>query len=315
MLYYNRATGSSYDGFDMAVIEVQHLSKVYRSGVRANDDISLSIREGEILGLLGPNGAGKTTLVRQITGELMPTAGMVRVFDLDMVKRPREGRRMLGIVPQEAGLFDHLTLQEHLMYFGRLKGVKGHDLMKGVQTLLQELDLAGHAGKRASQLSGGLKRKLLVGIAMAGHPRALVLDEPSTGLDPRSRRELWELIRRCQRRGAAVLLTTHYMEEAENLSDRVGIIFQGRLMALGTVPELHARIANRFKLTYTLGDVGGYAPERVTVYGRNSEELRRRIDELGLEEYDIAKTNLEDIYLELTRRPLTEEVGRDPMAS
>lgn len=302
-------------GSGQTAIEVANLSKRYGRGVLANDSIHLQVAPGELFSLLGPNGAGKTTLVRQITGELMPTAGEVRVFGIDVVKRPREARRLLGIVPQEAGLFGHLTVQEHLAYFGRLRGLSSQALTDRIRELMQELSLAEHGRKQASQLSGGLKHKVLVGIAMMGHPRALILDEPTTGLDPHSRREVWDLIRQYQHQGAAVLLTTHYMEEAESLSERVGIISQGRLVALGTVEELHTRISNRFKLTYSLPDTDDYRQRRTTVYGRTVDELHRRIEELGLEEYDIAKTNLEDIYLELAKQPLTEEVDNDSLAS
>ena len=302
-------------GSGETAIEVANLSKRYGRGVLANDNIHLQVAPGELFSLLGPNGAGKTTLVRQITGELMPTAGEVRVFGIDVVKQPREARRLLGIVPQEAGLFGHLTVQEHLSYFGRLRGLSSQALTDRIRELMQELSLAEYGRKQASQLSGGLKHKLLVGIAMMGHPRALILDEPTTGLDPHSRREVWDLIRQYQHQGAAVLLTTHYMEEAESLSERVGIISQGRLVALGTVEELHTRISNRFKLTYRLADTDDYPHRRTTVYGRTVDELHRRIEELGLEEYDIAKTNLEDIYLELAKQPLTAEVDNDALAS
>ncbi len=300
---------------EQTAIEVVNLSKRYKGGVLANDNIHLQIAPGELFSLLGPNGAGKTTLVRQITGELMPTTGEVRVFGIDVVKQPKEARRLLGIVPQEAGLFGHLTVREHMTYFGRLKGLNSRALVGRVQELMQELNLAEHGHKQAHQLSGGLKHKLLVGIAMMGHPRALILDEPTTGLDPHSRREVWDLIRQYQHQGAAVLLTTHYMEEAESLSERVGIISQGRLVALGTVEELHTRISNRFKLTYSLPDTVDYPHRRTTIYGRTVDELHTQINELGLEEYDIAKTNLEDIYLELAKQPLSEEVDNDSLAS
>ena len=302
-------------GIEQTAIEVVNLSKRYGRGILANDGIHLQVAPGELFGLLGPNGAGKTTLVRQITGELMPTAGEVKVFGVDVVKQPKEARRLLGIVPQEAGLFAHLTMQEHLIYFGRLRELNGHALSGRVHELMEELNLREHGQKQVSQLSGGLKRKLLVGIAMIAHPRALILDEPTTGLDPRSRREVWELIRRYQHQGVAVLLTTHYMEEAESLSERVGIISQGRLVAVGTVETLHASIRNRFKLTYRLPESTSYPHEHITIYGRTRDELHTRIDELGLEEYDIAKTNLEDIYLELTKQPLTTEIDDDTMAS
>jgi len=275
----------------------------------------MQVAPGEFFGLLGPNGAGKTTLVRQATGELLPTAGEVRVFGVDVVKSPREARQSLGIVPQDAGFFPQLTAKEHLTYFARFRGLSGRALRERVSELMDNLDLAQHADKIAYELSGGLRHKLGVGIALTGHPRALILDEPTTGLDPHSRREVWELIRQYQRQGAAILLTTHYMEEAEFLSDRVGIISEGRLIALGTVDELHARISNRFKLTYRIPNHLGYASERTTIYGRTIDDLHTRVNELALEEYDIAKTNLEDIYLELTKQPLTTEDENDTLAS
>ena len=295
-------------------IEVNSLSKRYPRGTVANDGISLAIAPGECFGLLGPNGAGKTTLVRQITGELMPSSGQIRVFGIDAVKRPKEARRLLGIVPQEAGLFDYLTVREHLLYFGRLKGLEGQSLANRVKRLMRELTLEEHSAKRASELSGGLKRKVLVAIAMISQPRALILDEPTTGLDPHARREVWELVRRCQQDEVGVLLTTHYMEEAECLSDRIGIISQGQLLAVGTMQELRERITSRFKLTYTPVSSDDHNHERVTVYGRSVDELHARVNALQLEEYDLAKTNLEDIYLELTESPLTLEANHDTMA-
>jgi len=295
-------------------IEVNSLSKRYPRGTVANDGISLAIAPGECFGLLGPNGAGKTTLVRQITGELMPSSGQIRVFGIDAVKRPKEARRLLGIVPQEAGLFDYLTVREHLLYFGRLKGLEGQSLANRVKRLMRELTLEEHSAKRASELSGGLKRKVLVAIAMISQPRALILDEPTTGLDPHARREVWELVRRCQQDEVGVLLTTHYMEEAECLSDRIGIISQGQLLAVGTMQELRERITSRFKLTYNPVSFDDLNHERVTVYGRSIDELRERVNALQLEEYDLAKTNLEDIYLELTESPLTLEANHDTMA-
>jgi ABC-2 type transport system ATP-binding protein len=289
-------------------IEVTDLSKKYRQGPLANDGISLTVHAGELFSLLGPNGAGKTTLVSQITGELMPTSGSISVFGIDVVRHPRHARQTLGIVPQEAGLFYHVTVTEHLTSFGRMRGLSGRALKERVAEMIDDLNLAEHADKRANQLSGGLKRKLLVAIALIGRPRALILDEPTTGLDPHSRREVWEMIRRYQRDGAAVLLTTHYMDEAEYLAERVGIVSRGRLVVEGTVPELHARISNRFKLTYVPAD-SDYGGGRTTEYAPTMEEIQARVATLGLEEYDIAKTNLEDIYLELTSESLAGEVA------
>jgi len=288
-------------------IEVVNLSKRYKNGVLANNNISLQIARGELLSLLGPNGAGKTTLVRQITGELERTTGEIRVFNIDVVRQPKEARRLLGVVPQEAGIFWHLNVKEHLLYFGRIRGLKRKELKSRVDSLIQELNLGEHLYKWGNELSGGIKRKLLVGLSLVGNPSAIVLDEPTTGLDPHSRREVWELIRRYQREGAAVLLTTHYMEEAEYLSERVGIISRGEVKALGTINELHEHSDKRYKLTYNPPDSPVYPREWTTIYGRTIEELQKHIQSIGLEEYDIAKTNLEDIYLELTSQSLKAE--------
>ncbi len=297
---------------EQIAIEVANLHKRYGQGTVANDGINLRVVPGEVFALLGHNGAGKTTLVRQVTGELMPTSGEVTVFGVDVLKKPREARQFLGIVPQEVELFGHLTVEQHLSYFGRLRGLDKQTMAIRVRELMRRLNLVEHGQKLASQLSGGLKRKLLVAMAMISSPPALILDEPTTGLDPFSRREVWALIRQYQREGTAVLLTTHYMDEAESLSDRVGIVSRGQLLTVGTVEELHAHISHRYKLTHSEPDPTRHGhSRRVTVYGRTVDELNSRVTELGLDEYNVARTSLEDIYMELAKQPLATEVNHD----
>ena len=199
------------------------------------------------------------------------------------------------------------------MYFGRIRGLKRRELKTRVDNLIEELNLREHLYKWGNEISGGIKRKLLVGLSMVGNPSAIILDEPTTGLDPHSRREVWELIRSYQREGAAILLTTHYMEEAEYLSERVGIISRGELKAIGTVAELQERIDKRYKLTYSPPGSPVYPREWATIYGRTVEELQKHIQKLELEEYDLSKINLEDIYLELTSQSLKTEGNSDEL--
>ena len=208
-------------------VEVRGLDKRYKNGTHANRDITLSVRRGELLGILGPNGAGKTTLVRQVTTELVPTSGEVRVFGIDAVARPNHVKGLMGVMPQEANLYYGLSVRHHLRIFGKLRGLPRGEASGRADELLSDLRLEEHRDKGADELSGGLKRRLLLGIAALAAPPLMVLDEPSAGLDPEARHELWELLRGYRRRGVTVLLTTHYMEEAEMLCDRVGVIQDG----------------------------------------------------------------------------------------
>ena len=204
-------------------IEVRNLNKQYKDGPQANRDITLTVNWGEALGVLGPNGAGKTTLVRQITTELIPTSGEVRVVGIDAVANPDDAKSRIGVVPQEARLFDGLSVYRHLRIFGVLRGLSRRDARERADELVEELDLTAHRDFTSERLSGGLRRRLLVGIAMMAQPDVLILDEPTVGLDVESRQRLWEVLQSYRQRDAAVLLTTHYMEEAETLCDRIGI--------------------------------------------------------------------------------------------
>jgi ABC-2 type transport system ATP-binding protein len=226
-----------YDSASPA-ISIRALTKRYKKGALANDAIDLDVPAGSIYGLLGPNGAGKTTLVRQLTGELLPTSGEITVAGVDVVRNPMAAKWLMGIVPQEAGTFEVVTTEDHLKLFGRLRGLGIGAARARAEQLMQQLDLLPHRDKQSRHLSGGLRRKLLVGMALVADPRVLVLDEPTTGLDPRSRREVWDLITSVRSTGATVLLTTHYMEEAEALCNQVAIIGEGRVLARGTAVQL-----------------------------------------------------------------------------
>ena len=282
---------------DRPPLLVQNLSKRYKGGVWANSEINLTGNSGEILGIVGPNGAGKTTLVRQITTELLPTSGCVSVLGHDVVKEPNKVKSLLGVVPQEATLFDYLTVYHHLRIFAKLRGLKPRESGAKAEELIQDLDLMEHRDVLVRKLSGGLRRRVLVGIASTARPPVMVLDEPTTGLDPQSRRNLWSLLQRHREEGAFVLLTTHSMEEAEALCDRVGIIKGGRVLALDTVANLRANHGFQYKITYfPHGTISG----GVTLYGADDQDLVARVREMGFPQYSVGLTNLEDVYLAIT---------------
>ena len=281
-------------------IEVRNLNKRYKDGPQANRDISLTVNWGEALGVLGPNGAGKTTLVRQITTELVPTSGEVRVRGIDAVAKPDQAKARIGVVPQEARLFDGLSVHQHLRIFGVLRGLSRRDARQRTDELIEQLDLKAHRNVPSERLSGGLRRRLLVGVAMLAEPDVLILDEPTVGLDVESRQHLWDVIQSYRRRDAAVLLTTHYMEEAETLCDRIGIIQDGRLISIDTIANLRASIGHEYKLTFE-------TPEgRQTLYGDNQAALADRVRAEGVDEYAVMRTSLEDVYLALTQNAREE---------
>ena len=277
-------------------IEVRKLNKRYSDGTWANRDIDLEVAAGEVLAILGPNGAGKTTLVRQITTELLPTSGEIRVHGHDVKSEPESVKALMGVVPQEASLYWDISVWQHFRLLGKLRGLSRRDARVRADELVAELHLEEHRDKPSQQLSGGLRRRAFVGIASLARPSILVLDEPTTGLDPQSRRDLWSTINRYRSLGTTVLLTTHYMEEAEALSDRVGIIHEGRLVALDTIENLLAAQGLAIKATFR---VEGES-EPTTIFGSDDRELVEAMRARGVQEFSIGRANLEDVYLAIT---------------
>ena len=224
-------------------IEVQGLVREYKKGPRAVDGIDLTVAPGEIYGFLGPNGAGKSTTVHVLTTLLPPTAGTARVGGYDVVKEGPKVRSLIGVALQEAALDPLLTGRDHLRLQATLQGVPKARRRIQADELLIRVGLADAADRKVSGYSGGMKRRLDLALALVHMPRILFLDEPTTGLDPQSRTALWEEVGRLRREeGVTVFLTTQYLEEADVLADRVGIIDQGRLVAEGTPAELKAEI-------------------------------------------------------------------------
>jgi ABC-2 type transport system ATP-binding protein len=221
-------------------IEVEGLVREYKKGPRAVDGIDISVAPGEIYGFLGPNGAGKSTTVHVLTTLLPPTAGTARVGGFDVVKDGPKVRSLIGVALQEAALDPLLTGRDHLRLQATLQGVRKDQRQSRAEELLHRVGLADAADRKVSGYSGGMKRRLDLALALIHSPRILFLDEPTTGLDPQARRQVWDVIADVKARGGTVLLTTHYMEEAERLCDRIAIVDRGKVIALDTPAALIA---------------------------------------------------------------------------
>ena len=220
------------------VIRVRDLAKVYRGGISAVDGLDLCVGRGEVLGLLGPNGAGKTTTVGMLTTCILPTRGSALVGGVDVVAEPARAKRVLGVVSQVNTLDRKLTVRENLYYHGRYFGMSAAQARTAADRLLERFRLGDRAGAEVGSLSGGMARRLMVARAVLHRPPVLFLDEPTAGLDPQSRLALWDLIAELRGEGHTVLLTTHFMEEADRLCDRVAIMDHGRVLALDTPATL-----------------------------------------------------------------------------
>ncbi len=222
---------------DTTAIEIKGLVKRY-GDVTAVDGLDLTVREGELFGLLGPNGAGKTTTIKILCGLLEPTCGTATVGGHDVLKEPDSIKELIGVCPQEMAVYPHLTGRENVEFFGDLHAVPKQELAQRVDSLLEKMSLTEESKRRAKTYSGGMKRRVSVAMALVGDPDIAFLDEPTAGMDPQSRRAVWDFLNELKSGKKTIILTTHYMEEAESLCDRVGIIDQGKLIALGSPGEL-----------------------------------------------------------------------------
>ena len=229
------------------VLEARGLRKAFKDLV-AVKDVSFHIAEGETYGLLGPNGAGKTTTISMVCGLLERDAGEVQVDGREITTRSTEAKAAIGYVPQDIAIYPDLTARENLVFFGSLYGMRGKELAARVDEVLETIGLKERAKDRAVEFSGGMKRRLNIGIGLLHKPRLLMLDEPTVGVDPQSRNAILESVERLSAEGMAVLYTTHYMEEAERLCDRVAIIDEGEFKAEGTRAELVRLVGERDKV-------------------------------------------------------------------
>src|SRR5215475_5912140 len=226
-----------------AIVAVRGLGKTYKGGVRALDGLSFSVAAGSIYALLGPNGAGKTTTVKILTTLAMPDAGSARVAGIDVIDRPRQVRSVIGSVSQHTGAVPQLTGRENLTIQGRLHGMRGRRLRLRVAELLEQFGLADAAGRQARTYSGGMRRRLDIATVLVHRPTVLFLDEPTTGLDPEGRADLWAVLTElAAHAGTTILVTTHYLEEADQYADQIAIVDRGRVVAEGTSGELKAEL-------------------------------------------------------------------------
>jgi ABC-2 type transport system ATP-binding protein len=302
-------------------IETSGLCKRY-GDVRALDGVDLRAEKGTVLGLLGPNGAGKTTAVRILTTLLKPDGGSARVDGLDVVKDAGELRERIGLAGQYAAVDESLTGRENLELFGRLYGMKKSEARQRANQLLERFDLEGAGGRMVSTYSGGMRRRLDLAGALVARPPVLFLDEPTTGLDPRSRLGLWQTIEDRVSQGATVLLTTQYLDEADRLADQIAVIDHGRVIAEGTATELKDRVGgDRLEVRLENEAQAEAASQALCSVVDGEPELRdgvllaavskrdgtvanalRRLDEAGIEVGDLAlrRPTLDDVFLGLT---------------
>ncbi|MFA5252127.1 MAG: ABC transporter ATP-binding protein, partial [Phycisphaerae bacterium] len=225
-------------------INVEKLTKRYGDLLAVND-ISFTVRKGEVFAFLGPNGAGKTTTVEIIETIRTPTSGKVTLLGMDVMKKKHKIVRRIGVLPQGFSSFDRITVRETIQYYSRLFNCRN----TGIDELIELANLKDKSKEQFKNLSGGLKQRLGIAIALVNNPEVVFLDEPTTGLDPRARREVWEVLLGLKKKGKTVFLTTHYMEEAELLTDTVAIIHKGSIVAMGSPGELIERNANYLVLT------------------------------------------------------------------
>jgi ABC-2 type transport system ATP-binding protein len=220
-----------------AAIVIEGLAKRFED-ITALDGLSFEVQRGELFGLLGPNGAGKTTTINILCGLLEPTDGNVYVGGHDVQKEPEKVRGLIGVCPQDTAVYPFLTGRENVELFGNLHTIPRESLRKKTEELLEKMSLTEDADRQAGKYSGGMRRRINLVMGLVHDPEIAFLDEPTVGMDPQSRHAVWDFIRELKAKGKTVILTTHYMEEAEELCDRIGIIDHGRLIALGTPKEL-----------------------------------------------------------------------------
>lgn len=304
------------------MIAAQDLTKKYKD-FPAVDGISFEVAPGESFGLLGPNGAGKSTTMRMVGAVSSRTSGELSILGLDPDRHGPEIRSQLGVVPQQDNLDQELRVRDNLIVYGRYFGLPRSSLTKKADELLEFAQLSDRAKAKVDDLSGGMKRRLTIARALVNDPRILMLDEPTTGLDPQARHILWDRLFRLKEQGTTLVLTTHYMDEAEQLCDRLVVVDKGRIMAEGSPAQLIRQHSSREVLEVRfgadrnaevahqlegIGERHEVLPDRILIYSADGEAELERITALGLNPKTslVRRSSLEDVFLRLTGRSLVE---------
>ena len=311
------------------ILEVKNLVKNY-GDFQAVKGVSFEIAEGEIFSLLGPNGAGKTTTISMLSTLYAPTSGDATIGGHSISKDPMGVRNIIGVVPQDLALYEDLTAKENLIFWGQMYGLSGKSLASRVDEVLGQIGLTDKAKDRVKTYSGGMKRRVNIGVGLLHKPRLLFMDEPTVGIDPQSRRAILDTVKDLNKQGMTVLYTTHYMEEAEELSDRVGIIDHGQLIAIGTQKELTKQVGETETLILHISENDD--PEALAKAFRDIKEVFEanvvnteisvitpsakdvlaavvtKANERGIKIHsiDIREPNLEAVFLHLTGRALRD---------
>jgi len=312
-----------------AILDVQNLVKNY-GDFKAVKGVSFYIEEGEIFSLLGPNGAGKTTTISMLSTLYTPTSGDATIGGHSITKDPMGVRGIIGVVPQDLALYEDLTARENLIFWGQMYNLSGKPLTRRVDEVLEQIGLTDKAKDRVKTYSGGMKRRVNIGVGLLHKPRLLFMDEPTVGIDPQSRRAILDTVKDLNKQGMTLLYTTHYMEEAEELSHRVGIIDHGEMIAIGTQKELTQQVGeaetlilhvgendDSEALAKTLKDIQGVqqataVDHEVSVVCAEAEDVLAAVvtkaNDRGIKirSIDIREPNLEAVFLHLTGRALRD---------
>jgi ABC-2 type transport system ATP-binding protein len=313
----------------LQVLEVKQLTKSFK-GFEAVKNVSFSVQKGESYGLLGPNGAGKTTTIQMISGLFPPSSGSIEIAGIDMVRQPKHGQGLLGIVPQEIALYQTMSARENLSFWGRMYGLRGNHLQKRIDGVLEIIGLADRAKEKVETFSGGMKRRVNIGAAILHNPELLIMDEPTVGIDPQSRSHILETVKKLNAEGMTVIYTSHYMEEVEYLCEKIGIMDQGKFITSGTISELRETIGDRSRIvmnfsgSHELESIKTTLPPEIqekdllmnqnelAVFHKEPQkilsELIQSVTGAGIEiaSVEIVEPNLESVFLHLTGRSLRD---------
>jgi len=317
-----------------SIIETENLTKIFRGNVRAVDGVSFEVRKGEIFGLLGPNGAGKSTLIRMLCTLTRPTSGTATVAGFDVVKEANDVRKHIGLVAEKMIMYNHLTAYENLMLFGKLHDIPKEILDKRINELLELVQMSKWRDSRVGDFSSGMRQRINVIRGLIHMPELLFMDEPTLGLDPQSSVEIRELTERLnEEQGITMILTTHYMDEADMLSDRIALIDHGKIAALDTpaelkkkvgsdmvilelnIPNLTPKMVSGIQSLKCVNQVLAENPSELKVYAKGEEAIDSVIDAVRSSEGKIAsiknvEPTLEDVFLKITGRRVEEKAVR-----